>query len=62
MPDVRECLSTTCTKDLIGRSSKSFTGSKEVPVVDEVDKVEAIDKVDIVDSVTGDTLKIKLIS
>jgi hypothetical protein len=33
MPDVRERLSTSCTKDLIGRSSESFTWSKEVAVV-----------------------------
>ena len=34
MPDVRECLSTSCTKDLIGRQSESFPGSKEVAGVE----------------------------
>lgn len=34
--DVRERLSTSCTKDLIGRSSESFTGSKEVAVEEVV--------------------------
>jgi hypothetical protein len=33
----------------ISGSSKSFTGSKEVAVVEEVEKVEAVDKVDVVD-------------
>jgi hypothetical protein len=44
MPDVRERLSTSCTKDLIGRSSESFTGSKDEAVVEEVEEVEAVDK------------------
>ena len=43
MPDVRERLSTSCTKDLIGRRSESFPGSKEVAVVKVVDEVEEID-------------------
>ena len=52
MPDVRERLSTSCTNDLIGRSSESFTGSKEVAVVEvveavvEVEAVEAVEEVD----------------
>jgi len=49
MPDVRERLSTSCTKDLIGSSSESFTGSKEVAGVEEVEveAVEAVDNVDV---------------
>ena len=38
MPDLRERLSTSCTKDLIGRSSKSFTGSKVEAVVEVVEE------------------------
>jgi sulfur relay (sulfurtransferase) complex TusBCD TusD component (DsrE family) len=34
-------------KDLIGRSSQSFTGSKEEAVVEEVEEVEAADNVDV---------------
>jgi hypothetical protein len=49
MPDVRERLSTSCTKDLIGRSSESFIGSKEVAVVEEVEEVEEVEAVDEVD-------------
>lgn len=53
MPDVRERLSTSCTKDLIGRRSESFPGSKEVAVVEVVEVVdevvEAVDEVDEVD-------------
>jgi len=47
--DVRERLSTSCTKDLIGRSSESFqvTGSKEVAVVEVVEVVEVVDRVDV---------------
>jgi hypothetical protein len=59
MPDVRERLSTSCTKDLIGRSSESFIGSKEVAVVEEVEEVEAVDEVDVdvdvTDSGIGDS-------
>lgn len=49
MPDVRERLSTSCTKDLIGRRSESFPGSKEVAAVEVavVEVVEAVDGVDV---------------
>jgi hypothetical protein len=47
MPDISERLSTSCTKDPIGRSSESFTGSKEEAVVEEVEEVEAVDKVEV---------------
>ena len=47
MPDVRERLSTSCTKDLIGRRSESFTGSKEVTVVEVVEVVDVLDEVDV---------------
>ena len=51
MPEVRERLSTSCTKDLIGRRSESFPGSKEaavevVVVVEEEELVKAVDNVD----------------
>ena len=42
MPDICERMSTSCTKDLIGRISESFTGSKEEEV--EAEEVEAVDK------------------
>ena len=58
MPDVRERLSTSCTKDLIGRRSESFPGSKEVAGVEVVGAVDEFDVdvccTDKMDSEIGD--------